>query len=209
MKNIVIAPVGENLDSLFVGIREFPTEKVILISTPESDGNTQRMREDLEKFKIPVDVHEIGSGSWRDIFGSISNIKKSNKDKSLLINVSTGDNHIQSALTSAAFVNGIKAFSVMDNDAFVLPVLDFNYYDLLTEKKMGIMGIISEKEQVSIEELSQRTGMSLPLISYHINGSQKASGLKEMGLVEAADKKGKSELKLTNLGRILVEGRSK
>ena len=29
MKNIVIAPMGDNMDALFVGIKEFPTEKII------------------------------------------------------------------------------------------------------------------------------------------------------------------------------------
>ena len=32
MKHIIIAPTGGNLNNLYIGIREFPTEKVILIT---------------------------------------------------------------------------------------------------------------------------------------------------------------------------------
>ena len=44
-KKVVIAPVGDNMDALYVGIKEFPTERVILI-TPE-----ERL-EDAEMKKI-------------------------------------------------------------------------------------------------------------------------------------------------------------
>ncbi len=59
---------------------------------------------------------------------------------------------------------------------------------------------------ISLEELSKKTKMSLPLISYHINGNLKSEGLKEMGLVETNEKKGKIELKLSTLGRMLING---
>lgn len=35
MKKIIIVPVGDNMDSLFVGLKEFPTEKIILITPKE------------------------------------------------------------------------------------------------------------------------------------------------------------------------------
>ena len=59
---------------------------------------------------------------------------------------------------------------------------------------------------VSLNELSKKTKMSLPLISYHINGNLKSEGLKEMGLVDVNEKKGKIEIKLSTLGRMLMNG---
>ena len=56
------------------------------------------------------------------------------------------------------------------------------------------------------EELSRRTGMSLPLISYHINGTRKADGLKELGLVDTEENKGRVRMTLTTLGRLLIKG---
>jgi len=48
--------------------------------------------------------------------------------------------------------------------------------------------------------------MSLPLISYHVNGNLKSEGLKELGLVETKEIKGRVEVELTTLGRLLLKG---
>ena len=58
----------------------------------------------------------------------------------------------------------------------------------------------------SLEELSKKTKMSLPLISYHINGNLKSEGLKDLGLVETMEEKGRIAVKLSTLGRLLVKG---
>jgi len=31
-KNIIIAPVGDNINALFVGLKEFPTERIYLLT---------------------------------------------------------------------------------------------------------------------------------------------------------------------------------
>ena len=48
--------------------------------------------------------------------------------------------------------------------------------------------------------------MSLPLISYHINGTLKSEGLEKMGLVETVEGKRKIKLGLTTLGKMLIRG---
>ena len=90
----------------------------------------------------------------------------------------------------------------------MLPVLKFSYYKLLTDKKMELLQLLYRKKDCcsSLEELSKKAKMSLPLISYHINGNLKSEGLKSLGLVETAEKKGKVDVKLSMLGRMLVRG---
>ncbi|MEK6826293.1 MAG: ABC transporter substrate-binding protein, partial [Nanoarchaeota archaeon] len=145
-------------------------------------------------------------------FEAISDIKKSEKDKPLLINVSTGDRDTRCAATSAAFVNGIRAFAVEGNEAMLLPILKFSYYKMLTDKKLDILRVLYENKDnedrccASLDELGKRTNMSLPLISYHINGTMKSEGLKELGLVETVEKKGKMEISLSMMGRLLIKG---
>ena len=127
--------------------------------------------------------------------------------KNLLINTATGDRMTTCAATSAAFVNGIKAFSVEKGMVMLLPVLKFSYYRILTDKKMEILTTLSKPNCcISLEELSKKTKMSLPLISYHINGNLKSEGLKKMGLVETDEIKGRMEIKLSVLGRMLIHG---
>lgn len=206
-KNIIIAPVGDNMDALFIGLREFPTERVILLTPPNRVRDAEKAVQDLDRFKIPVKIYEIKGNLWEEMFRKIAEIKEIEKDKSVLVNTATGDRLTTCAATSAAFVNGIKAFSVDNGMAMLLPVLKFSYYKMLTDKKMEILKMLSKPDCcMSLEGLSKRTKMSLPLVSYHINGNLKSEGLKEMGLVETTEKKGRIEIKLSTLGRLLIRG---
>jgi len=208
MKNIVIAPMGSNLDALFIGIREFPTEKIYLIVDENKINNAERAKKDLERFKIPVEIVTFKGDLWEEIFKNISWIKERERNKNVLVNVATGDRDETCAAISAAFVNGIRAFSVTDGKPMLLPVLKFSYYKLLTDKKMEILRVLRKFENCcsSLEELSEKTKMSLPLMSYHINGNVKSEGLRKLGLIESEEKKGRIQVKLTTLGKLLVDG---
>jgi len=207
MKYVVVAPVGDNMDALFIGIRDFPTEKVILLAPENKMNEAKKAEQDLERFKIPVKIMEISRPVWEEIFMKVAQIKNIEKDKEVLVNTATGDRTTTCAATSAAFVNGLKAISVNGNDVMLLPVLKFSYYNMIAGKKMEILKLLSKPGCcASLEELSKKTKMSLPLISYHINGNLKSEGLKGMGLIETMENKGKIAIKLSTLGSMLIKG---
>jgi len=210
MKHIMVVPVGEktDTDALYVGIREFPTEKVYLIARKDRMDSMREVRKDLEKFKLPVSVIEMAeSNHWEETFRAINEITHIEKGKDIIINVATGDKGARCIAISAAFVNGLKAFDVTGSEVMMLPVLKFSYYRQLTDKKMDILKILNNKDCCSsLEMLAKKTKMSLPLISYHINGNLKSEGLKALGLVETAEAKGRLEVRLTTLGKLLIKG---
>lgn len=208
MKYVMIAPVGDDLDGLFVGIKEFSTERVILITPKDKLEQAKKAKKELERFQVNTQIKQIEGNLWEEMFRVIAEIKKLEKDKDLIINVAPGDKMSRCAATSAAFVNGIKAFDVTPEGAMLLPVLKFNYYKEISDKKMKILTILHNEETccASLEELSKRAKMSLPLISYHINGNLKSEGLKDLGLVNTSEKKGKVAVELTTLGRLLMKG---
>ncbi|MDP6642093.1 MAG: DUF6293 family protein [Candidatus Nanoarchaeia archaeon] len=207
MKNVIIAPVGDNMDALFVGIKDFPTERIILLSPKNRLDEAEKAKSDLEKFQIPTKIMEIEGNVWEEMFSKIAQIKNLEKDNEIIVNTATGDRTTTCAATSAAFVNGLKAISVEGSETMLLPVLKFSYYKILTDKKLDILKLLNDENCcASLEELSKRTKMSLPLVSYHINGTLKSDGLKELGLIETLEKKGKIDVKLTTLGRLLVKG---
>ena len=205
MKKLIIAPVGEGIDKLFVGIRDFPTEKIVLLTPKERYAAAMQAKQQLERFKIPVDIIEV-SGSWEDTFKTVAEVKELEKGKEILINVATGDSITKCAATSAAFVNGIKAFDIIGDETMMLPVLKFSYYNLLTERKMSILRLLQKQTYYSMNELSKATGMSLPLVSYHINGNLKSEGLKSLGVVDTHENKGRLTIQLSLLGKMLVKG---
>ncbi len=206
-KNIIIAPVGDNIGALFVGLKDFLTEKVYLLAPNDYIKEANKAVKDLEKFGIPAKILEIKGEIWEEMFRRIGEISKAEGENNVIINTATGDRMTTCAATSAAFVHGIKAFSIEKGSAMLLPVLKFSYYKLLTDKKMEILKMLRKPDCcVSFEELSKKTKMSLPLISYHINGNLKSDGLKEMGLIETQETKGRMSIKLTILGKMLLHG---
>lgn len=207
-KKVIVAPVGKDMDSIFIAIKEFPTDHVVLISTQDMLTHAQQTQRELERFKIPAYIKKINGPMWESLFEAISQIKADEQDKfDILVNVSSGDRGMGCAATSAAFVNGAMAFGADEKGAMLLPVLKFSYYKLLTNKKMQILRLLYDQNCCSsLEELSKKTKMSLPLVSYHINGTRKSEGLKTLGLVDTLEEGGRIEIKLSTQGRLLIKG---
>lgn len=206
MGYIVVAPVGDNMDALFVGLKEFPTERVVLIAPPSKVKDALKVRKDLERFRIQVTIEEVAGNFMERMFEVIASVKQVEKTREILVNVATGDRISTCAALSAAFVNGLKAFGVEQDKVMLLPILRFSYYKLLTDKKLGVLKLLFSRGNKTLEELGNETRMSLPLISYHLNGNRKVEGLKQLGLVETIGENGRLVVQLTTLGRLLVKG---
>jgi hypothetical protein len=203
-KRVVIAPVGDDLDSLYIGLKEHPADKVVLITPKEYYSKANKTKQELERFKIDVQLLDAGSSVWEDTFHEISNVRKKHPDSEITINVSTGTTEGRCAATCAAFVHGVKAITIEQDKAKLLPVLKFSYFKLLADKKMELLKLLADNNN-SLEALSTKTGMSLPLISYHINGNIKSIGLKGLGLVDTTEKRGRIDVRLSALGELLVK----
>jgi hypothetical protein len=205
----IVAPLGENVQSLFAVVREFPTEKIFLVSTGKHVDKVAELREVTDKLRIGVQVVEIKGSLLEGMFKAFAQIKSSVNEDSLLVDVSSGDNLENCAALSASYVNGLKALAVIGDKPMMLPVLKFSYYRLLPERKLAILMFLKSQPDccASLEALAEKTRLSLPLVSYHVNGNSKAEGLLTMGLVEThVGPRGKTQIMLTELGRLLAEG---
>jgi DNA-binding transcriptional ArsR family regulator len=211
MKYTVIAPMGDYMDAIFVGLREFPTEKIILISPEKKREEAMIVKSELEKYHVPTHILSIKGTTeieiWESTFKAIGNLSSNKIGSDFLVNVATGDSISSCAATTAAFVNGLKAFTIYNNKITILPLLKFSYYKIIPDKKMEILKLLNNEEYCSsLEELGKKTQMSLPLISYHINGNLRSEGLKNMGLVETIEDKNKIAIELSTLGRMIAGG---
>jgi hypothetical protein len=209
LKYNIVAPLGENIQALFSVMREFPTEKIYLISTGKHREKIDELRVVADKLGIGVQVLELKGTLLEGMFKAFAQIKSAVDEDSLLVDVSTGDNLENCAALSASYVNGLKATAIMDGKVVMLPVLKFSYYRLLPERKLAILNFLKMQPDCcsSLEDLGGRTKMSLPLVSYHVNGNAKAEGLLTMGLVEThLGARGKTQVMLTELGRLIAEG---
>ena len=207
MSYVVVVPLGKNIDAIYIGIREFPTKRIVLLCAENMQSIAEKVSKDLEKFKIPVIITRIEEPLWEEMFRRVGEIAAGENLNELIINVGAGDQTAKCAAICAAFVNGIKAFDVVENSTMLLPVLKFSYYKLLTDKKLALLRILHEQKDccATLDDLAKRAKMSLPLISYHINGTLKSEGLKQLGLVDIAQSKGRVSVQLSALGRLLIK----
>lgn len=203
---IIVAPVGDNLQALFVGMKEFPTEKVILIAQQNSLKAAESTRRKLEQFTIKVDIRVIDGNLMEEMFKVFGELCTVYDESQIIVNVATGDRMSTCAALSAAFANGLKAIGIMDNKSFMLPIMKMSYYKEISDNKFKILKMISAKEFVSLNKLSKKLGISVSLLSYHINGSYNIKGLKEMRLVESKEEGKNVLVKLSEMGNLLLKG---
>lgn len=209
-KNVLVAIIGEDPDTkdvLYRGLKEFPIQKIILITEEKHEKKAQSIQKDLEKFKIPVEFEYIQNrSSLEEVFGKIRKIKEQEQESKIIINVDT-DNLSSCLALSSAFVNGIQAIGILHDDIIAYPIMKFSYYNTLSDKKLNMLKLIYNKGTYpSLDSLSKEINMSLPLIIYHIKGSRDKMGLQEMGLVQTKRNRGNIEVTLTSLGRLITKG---
>jgi len=202
----VIAPVGDNLDALFIGMKEFPTEKFFLITPKDNLRKARKLEKKLKIFSVLVVIKEIDGNLMENMFSSFGEICAQHDHDDLIVNVATGDRLSTCAALSAAFANGLKAFGVMNKKPMLLPIMKLSYYNELTDSKFKIITHLQEEKYLTLTELSQKTGMSLSLLSYHLNGTLKYKGLLQLRVVEVKEQNKNLLVKLSQMGSLLLKG---
>jgi len=208
-RKTVIAPVDADTDSktLFATLKEFPTEKMILLTSPDGVVKAGDFKNELEKLGITSAVIKVeGKNRWEDYFKATVDACQGLPKESIIINISTADRISQCAMTNAAHVNGLKAVAIIEGKMILLPILKVAYSNLLSDKKMKILRTLEENCIGSLEDISKKTGISLQLVSYHVNGTLKSIGLSGLELVETNEEKGRVSVCLSPMGRLFMQG---
>jgi hypothetical protein len=207
-KHTLVAPAGDDMDSVYQLVRTFPTDKVILVSDAKDAKRAGGFIKSLDRFRIPAEIARVRHYTIEELSRATKAVKEAEKDREVIISVASGNRITSCLILSAAFVNGIKAVGILDGKVVLMPVMGFSYYKNIPEQKLKIMRFLYRSPDCcrSMEELGQGMKMSLPLVSYHINGSVKVEGLMQMGLVEAAEGRKRVSVTLSELGKIMMSG---
>lgn len=212
MQTIQIATFGDGQDHIVAGIRNFPIHKLVLLYYEEDKAKVEEFgRRITSTLGLSITYVSVSDKNViRDVLKAIAEVMN-NEGKNfdqILMNVSAGDKMIGCAALSAAFVNGIKAFGMdQEGSPMLLPVLKLSYSEIVSDAKLGILRAIDKAggEVESLEHLRTISSYEKPLLSYHIQGSRKAKGLVDLGLVEVKrGQQGKMEVKLTTPGKLLI-----
>ena len=210
LKTLQMAILGGNDDAVLVGLRNFPTHKLTLITPSDYAKQASELSTKLTStLKLTVEVIQINDYKISTMLETVGQlvIRESENFQDFLINVGSAGKHLTCAGVTAAFVHGVKAFDVMDDQPATLPIMKFNYTQAVTEPKMEILRAIEKSggDVESLEKLSVLSNYGKPLLSYHIRGSEEGQGLESLGLVEVErGKRGRLRVKLSPLGRTLL-----
>ncbi|MGQ0535650.1 MAG: HFX_2341 family transcriptional regulator domain-containing protein [Methanobacteriota archaeon] len=213
VKVLHLATVGEDVDPVLIGIREYPLSKLVLFHMKKDKDTVRALAEKVSLLKVDVERVEVGPDILMDTLREVGRIVTEGRLRfdDVIINVSSGDKMLTCSALSAAFVHGIKAIGVNEkNMCFALPVLKFSYAELVSEPKLAILRSLDRAGGVadSLNDLSTASGVEKSLLSYHIRGGRDNKGLEELGLVEVdRAQQGRLVIKLTEMGRLLLIGR--
>lgn len=210
MPNTLVAVIGKDYDAediLYRSLKEFPSDKIVLIVEQEHMAAANRVRERLAKFGIPVEFEKASNTqSLEEMFLKLKQIKEREEGKSVVINVDT-DYKSSCLALSAAFVNGVQALGILDKNLIAYPIMKFSYYAALSPQKLVLLKKVFEKGKYeTIQSLSNELRSNLPLTIYHINGTLNKPGLEEMGLVQTERHGRNISISLTKLGELLMKG---
>jgi hypothetical protein len=211
-KTVQIATVGEDTSGVLAGVRNAPSNKLVLICYQHEKEAAKRLATSItETLKMDVDLYDNVrvEQSYKDIMRVFSEIMEKNRDQydQYLLNVSSGDKMICIAAAVTSFILGIKAFFCKGDECVMLPPMKLSYTELVSEVKLSILKALDKAggEVDSLDQLSKLTNYGKPLLSYHIHGSEDARGLIDLGLADAVrHSRGKTKVRLTTLGKMLL-----
>jgi hypothetical protein len=211
-KTVQIATVGEDSSGVLSGVRNAPSNKLVLICYDDDGEAAKRLATSItETLKTDVEVYDTikPEHSYKDIMEIFTKIVEKNRDQydDFLLNVSSGDKMICIAAAVTSFILGFKAFFCKGDECVMLPPMKLSYTEMVSEVKLNILRALDAAggEVDSLDQLSKLTNYGKPLLSYHIHGSEDARGLIDLGLAEAVrHSRGKTKVTLTTLGKMLL-----
>lgn len=210
-RTLQIATVESDPESVLVGIKNFPLHKLALICSERDTEAAEEAKGDIrDTLHIPVDIYTVDNDHVLEgVIETVFKIMKREGDDfdDVIVNIGREEEVIKCAALSSAFIHGLRAFHVSGDQPVPFPVLKLGYDEVIPSAKRHILqSLYSNGGEVrDLRELSEASGYTKSLLSYHINGTDGTKGLIDLGLVEVTKgKKSRSNVKLTTLGKLLL-----
>lgn len=209
----MVATVGDDDESVMVGVRDYPVRRLILLHTPPHEATAQSVAARLNAIYVSTELRAIDSDDvLMDTMRVVADIVATEAVEfpEVVLNVSSGDKMQTCSALSAAFVHGVPAIGVAPDGPFALPVLKFSYAELISPSKYRVLEALQGRggRAESLAQLAQWTGVEKSLLSYHLRTTRDGKGLEDMGLVEIERGTfGRLGIKLTEMGGVMLLGR--
>jgi len=212
-RTMQIATLANATDGVLAGLRCAPVSKLALICLKRDAKTAEKLSIGIaDTLEIEVDIYDkiTRENIFHDVMATVSTIAQKHFDKyeDFLLNLSEGNRMLCVAAALAASLVGFRFFVCEENQCVVIPSFKLPISEMLSEPKLRVLEALDRVggEVESLDQLGDLTNYRKTLLSYHINGSGEAHGLTDLGLAETKrHTRGKIRIKLTTLGRMLLE----
>lgn len=126
---------------MLVRIRGFPTHKLALICNSVDIKAVERFGHKTNPQDTRRHIYDRGQHIFKYLEIFLQEKDGPNFDE-VIVNVAGGDKALTCAAVSAAFINGLKAFHVMDDMPVMLPILKLSYSEIVSMPKIDILRAI-------------------------------------------------------------------
>lgn len=207
MKPVVIMAFSGNVQAVLDANQATPAQKIFLLVPLGYNSQLAESQKQFKAKKIEIEAVEIDrEDNFEEIFELVSTIISKTPDSLHEIRLDETDGILHQILLSCAYIHGIPATQRHNGKTISFPILGYSYYDMLSEKKIQMMALLSAKDCCeSLDAISKKLGLGPSLVNYHLYGNDKNPGLLQLGLVTVMRQKGKIQLKLTQLGQLLLK----
>lgn len=209
-------------DNILTGLKIYPSQKLVLVCYDDDNIKAKRFVKVIGSIdkKIEVNVCLISRQNiMEDVFRHFGRVvisgSETNKFHRILVNVSSGDKPLSYAVLYAAYIKGVEAFMINSNfsNIAVIPIPKSYYNKIITKTNFRVLNSIARAggEVYGLDQLQRLSGLTKPLLSYHINGRDNTKGLIDLGLVCVKYKKSETGtiavVKLTAIGKLFITNR--
>jgi CRISPR locus-related DNA-binding protein len=179
-------------------------DRVHLIYTEENRKEQEEIRELYNKDHVPVDSTCVYPWKYESILADILKIVVEHETYDIEYNISCGTIAMRAACHMAAILTGSPVHFVGEKDGDVVGDLEtvqpLSFSQLTNPKKNILRSLINSGGSAESQaELGSRVSLGVSSISKHVKELQK------LGYIEKTEQNGRHFLRITDLGRIILE----
>ncbi|MDO8625720.1 MAG: hypothetical protein Q7R47_06565 [Candidatus Diapherotrites archaeon] len=206
-KHVLVAPFERDIDAVLASTTQYPADKIVLLVPTRAAKHAHSAIQTVEHTKIPCETVPISDETdFEEVFGVLNDLRKKNTGQSVVLDLGNAGGLLSNICLCYAHLYGIDAIQTVSGKTIEYPVAGTAFCEFVKGKKLDILTQIAKKDCCdSMEDVSRKLSLSASLVSYHLYGTAKNSGLIELGLVEPHRNKNKIVLRLTLLGKLIAQ----
>lgn len=187
-------------------LERFPADAVMLTGPTSIANAAHAAVRRLSSPKRPAAYLALADTGFETVLDALETIRKQMPAATLVVNVDAAGKRLTAAALAAAMSSASFVTLTDGEEPTVLEPVKFSYCATLSPTKARLLCELSEKPASSLRELAARSGLPVPLASYHLHGDARSQGLESLRLLSVQREDGRLKIAIAPMGRIYLRG---